>query len=440
MASVLVFNFLFTEPKFSFFAYGSGYPVTFAIMFAAALIIGGTAENIKSRERQASKTAYRTKVLFDANRLIQKASEEKEILCTTAEQLKKLLKRDVVAFIKGETETPYAFSGENKFEASPDRARIVQWAMENNKKAGRNSDFCPEDEFTYFPVFKNGRNYGVIAVYTGGNPPDSFERSIVSSIIGECAIAADNAFNAKEKERVAVLAKNEQLRANLLRSISHDLRTPLTSISGNAGNLVFNGDAFDDETKKRIHEDIYLDSLWLINLVENILSVTRLEEGGMRLNFTAELISDVIEEALRHVRRKGDGQNLTVRQSDDLLLAKIDARLIVQVIINLVDNAIKHTPSTSEIVISAERVGEQVEISVADDGNGIPDELKPRVFDMFYTGANGIADSRRSMGLGLALCKSIVNAHGGEITVADNLPHGAVFKFTLPIGEVEIND
>ena len=236
------------------------------------------------------------------------------------------------------------------------------------------------------------------------------------------------------------MAKNEQLRANLLRSISHDLRTPLTSISGNASNLISNGNYIDDKTKKQIYEDIYEDSLWLINLVENLLSVTRLEEGKMNINLTTELIGDVISEALKHIHTKSEKQRITVIQSDDLILAKMDARLIVQVLINLLDNAIKYTSSNSQIKIITEQDEKMVRISVADNGNGISDEQKERVFDMFYTGTNKIADCRRSIGLGLSLCKAIINAHGGEISISDNKPHGAVFTFTLPIGEVKINE
>ena len=118
----------------------------------------------------------------------------------------------------------------------------------------------------------------------------------------------------------------------------------------------------------------------------------------------------------------------------------MDAKLIIQVIINLVDNAIKYTPAGSDIRITAENIDGFVSVSVADNGNGIPDHIKPRVFEMFYTGDNKIADSRRSLGLGLALCKSIIHAHGGEITLTDNLPHGSIFTFTIPSGEVNINE
>lgn len=437
VASVLIFNFLFTEPKFTFLAYGSGYPVTFIIMLTASLIIGGTTEKLKTREYQATQSAYRTKILFDANQLIQKASDETEILRVTANQLKKLLNRNVIVF-DDKAQEVYATKEENADAVMPDCEQIVLRVTKNNVKEGKGTDIFPESDYTFFPICKNGKNYGAIGIFAGEKPIDSFDESIVVSVIGECAIVIDGIINAKERERVAVFAKNEQLRANLLRSISHDLRTPLTSISGNASNLISNGNVIDNATKTQIYEDIYSDSLWLINLVENLLAVTRLEEGRMNINLTTELVGDVIAEALKHIHTKSEKQKITVIQQDDLLLAKMDARLIVQVLINLLDNAVKYTPSDSQITITAKRNGEMVCVSVADNGHGIPDEQKSRVFDMFYTGSTKIADSRRSIGLGLSLCKSIINAHGGEITVTDNTPHGAIFTFTLPAGEVEI--
>ena len=440
VASVLVFNFLFTEPRFSFLAYGSGYPVTFVIMLAASLIIGGTTEKLKTRERQATQTAYRTKILFDANQLIQKASDEAEIFRVTANQLEKLLNRNVIVFNEKAQKVHATQAESTDADISPDCEQVVLQVTKNNVKEGKGTDICPESDYTFFPICKNGKNYGAIGIFVGEKPIDFFDESIVISVIGECAIAIDGIINAKERERAAVLAKNEQLRANLLRSISHDLRTPLTSISGNASNLISNGNDIDDATKKQIYEDIYDDSLWLINLVENLLAVTRLEEGRMNINLTTELVGDVITEALKHIHTKSETQKITVIQQDDLLLAKMDARLIVQVLINLLDNAIKYTPSDSQITITAKRNGETVCVSVADNGKGIANEQKSRVFDMFYTGANKIADCRRSIGVGLSLCKSIINAHGGEITITDNVPHGAIFTFTLPVGEVEIHE
>lgn len=245
---------------------------------------------------------------------------------------------------------------------------------------------------------------------------------------------------ARESAQAAMQIEKEQLRADLLRSISHDLRTPLTSISGNASNLLSNENEFSQETRMQIYGDIYDDSMWLIKLVENLLSVTRIEDGRMDLRMSAELMDEVIAEAMRHTDRNRDGRKIEVSSDEEFILGKMDARLIVQVVINLVDNAVKYTPEGAQIRIHTGKKDGMVVVSVSDTGPGISDEQKSKVFDMFYTGTNRAADGRRSLGLGLGLCRSIIRAHGGEIWVSDNKPQGAVFTFTLPAEEVTLHE
>ena len=437
VASVLIFNFLFTKPRFSLMAYGDGYPITFAIMFVASLITGSLASKMHNQTKQSSQAAYRTKILFDANRLLQRASDDEEVLKITAEQLKKLLNREIVIFKQNKDALQtLVYALDDSFQMGEKELNIATSILINHSYDYKDAQLRCD----YYPIKTQLRTYGIVAVYKNEKEIDSFENSIVLSLVGECALALENLFNAKEKELAAVLAENEQLRANLLRAISHDLRTPLTAISGNASNLISNASSFDEQTKLSIYNDIYNDSMWLINLVENLLSITRLEEGRMNLNFTAELIDEVVAEAVKHVHMRQGGQKITVVHKDEFLLAKMDTRLIIQVIINILDNAIKYTPKDSMITITTEKQKDKAIISIADNGAGIPDELKERVFDMFYTGANKLADSRRSIGLGLALCKSIISVHGGEIFVKDNVPSGAIFTFTLPIGEIKINE
>ena len=444
IVSVLVFNFFFTVPKFTFLAYDKGYPVTFAIMFIVALLTGSLAVRLKNQAKQSAQAAYRTKVLFDSNRLLQNAGSDDEIITVTANQLMKLLDRDVVFYpvSGGRLASPRIFSvvKENGELVSENERAVAAWVLKNNKHAGAATGTLGSAKCQYLSVRVNDKVYGVVGIHIDGMPLDSFENSVLLSILGECALALENSRNIREKEKAAVLAKNEQLRADLLRSISHDLRTPLTSISGNASSLLYNGQGLDEETKRRIYADIYDDSLWLINLVENLLSVTRIEEGKMNLKLSTELMDEVIGEALKHIDRKSSEHHITVRNSEDFALAKMDAKLIVQVMVNIVDNAVKYTPAGSNITITTKKENGLVYVSVADDGPGIPDDLKPRVFDMFFTGANKVADSRRSLGLGLSLCKSIIAAHGGEISVEDNKPRGTVFTFTLSAGEVDIHE
>lgn len=446
VVSVLVFNFLFTEPKFTLQAYDKGYPVTFVIMFLAAFLTGTLAIRLKEHAKQSVRAAFRMKVLFDTNRLLQQAKDRDEVMSVTANQLIKLLGKDVVIYSKekdalGEPRIfPAAKEPVEKSCVSDNERAVAAWVLKNNKHAGAATDTLSNAKCLYLAIRLNDKVYGVVGIVITERPPDAFENSILLSILGECALALENEKNAREKEEAAILAKNEQLRANLLRAISHDLRTPLTSISGNASNLLSNGDSFDAQTKQGLYMDIYDDSMWLINLVENLLSVTRLEEGRLNLHMSTELLDDVITEALHHVNRKSVEHSIHVQNQEEFLLAKMDAGLIVQVVINIVDNAIKYTPKGSHIEITTRRQNDSAVIAIADDGPGISDEMKARVFDMFYSGANKIADSRRSLGLGLSLCKSIIHAHGGTIEVSDYAPHGTVFTFTLPAGEVQLHE
>lgn len=444
--SVMLFNFFFTVPRLTFQAYHSGYPVTFAIMLMASVITGTLAAKLKDHAKLSEQTAFRTKVMLDTNQLIQKAQDDMEVIHIAASQLMTMLGRSVVAYAEseGKLSAGQVFSirtesDSNIFMTSEEKA-VVEWVFENKRRAGALTGRLENAECMYLAIRNNEKVYGVVGIHIGGRALDSNEYSLLLSILGECAMAIENNRNVREKEHAAVLAQNEQLRANILRAISHDLRTPLTSISGNASNLLSNYGALDDEERTQIFNDIYEDSQWLISLVENLLSVTRLEEGRMNFNMSVHLVDEILEEAMGHLNRKSVEHKITVECPEELLLAKMDARLVVQVIINLVNNAIKYTPINSEIKVSAKKANSFVAISVADNGPGISEEDKSKVFEMFYTGGNQIADGCRSLGLGLPLCKSIINAHGGELILTDNKPSGAIFTFTLPVGEVNINE
>ena len=443
--SVFVFNFFFTYPRYTFHTYGLEYPATFIIMFVAAFITSTLATKIKRNARQAAQVAFRTKVLFDTNQLIQKSEGEQNIIDVTVHQLIKLLDRDIVVYLAKDASlsepriySPRGIEQHNEAYISDNERIVAEWVFKNNQRAGATTGTLSSAKCLYLAIRMNDNVYGVVGIVIDEEPLEEFENSIMLSILGECALALENEKVAKEREKAAILAKNEQLRANLLRSISHDLRTPLTSISGNAGILLSNGDTLKQEKKQQLYSDIYDDALWLINLVENLLAVTKIEEGSMHLKMSAELMDEVITEALHHVNKKKDEHTIKVVQTEDFILAKMDARLIVQVIINIVDNAIKYTPTGSTITISTTKKDKQVIVDIADDGPGIPDQAKERIFDMFYIAPNEVVDSHRSLGLGLALCKSIINAHGGEISVLDNKPKGTVFRFTLPAEEVNL--
>ncbi len=444
-ASVFVFNFLFTTPRFSLLANESGYPVTFVMMFLTAYITGTFASRYKKQAGQVAKVAYRTKILFDMDQLLTKADSKTQIIQAAAQQIVKLVGRNIVVFenVDGPLSEPYLFQSKS---APPqvyhveEEMKTVQWVLKNNHAAGATTDTLSDAHYLYFAVRVSDRVYGVVGIEAEHTGLDAYEREILLSMLGEFALALANEKNARERAAAALLAESEQLRANLLRSISHDLRTPLTTISGNVSNLISNGQSFDDATKQRIYADIYDDSMWLTNLVENLLYATRIEENRMILRTTAELLDDIMEEAVHHIKPKAADHPIRLENSKELLLVCVDAKLIVQVVVNIVDNAIKYTPKGTPITLSTHRKGTMAEICIVDTGGGISDEDKARIFDKFYCGTSKIADNRRSLGLGLFLCKAIVEAHGGTIQVEDNQPSGTIFRFTLPLEEVTIHE
>lgn len=443
--SVLAFNFFFSEPVFAFTAYDPSFPITFIVMFIAAFIMSNLAVKFKKNAKQSALTAYRTRILFDTDKLLQKAESQNDAIAAAAKQLVKLLNSSVIFYGEknGEFSEPMIFKAKGREVPeeifSPEEKDAAKQAFRNALKPNEFSGVKSKTKCLYIAVRANESVFGVFGIVLGKNPPDSFEKSVMLSIIGELTLALDNLRNRKEREAAALLAQNEQLRANLLRSISHDLRTPLMSISGNAGFLMEESNGIDGEMRAVIAKSIYDDSLWLINIFENLLAVTRVESGPTELRRHSELMEEVIAEAVSRIR-KTSVRKIIVNESDEFLILKIDARLIVQVIVNLLDNAIKYSPADTEITLSVFRKGDKVITEVADLGNGIAEKDKARIFEMFYTAETKIADSRRSMGLGLAVCKSIITAHGGEISVRENKPKGTVFSFTLPVEEVTIHE
>ena len=446
LLNVLAFDFLFIEPRFTFSAYDPVYVITFSVMFVAAFVTGGLTNKIKKQAIQSARLAYRTKILLETNQLLQQASSDATIATVTSQQLLKLLNRTIVYYSADEKGLlppvvyPTEQAGRTDNLININEKAVAQWVYKNNKRAGAGTGTLNDAKCQYLAIRSGDTVYGVVGIAVEHRDLEVFENNLVLSILGESTLALEKEIYNKKRQEMYLQAKNEQLRSNLLRSISHDLRTPLTSISGNADFLMNNATKIDLEKKQEIYSNIYDDSIWLINLVENILSVTRIENGTMKLNLQTELLDDIINEALKHINRRKKHHQIIFTETNDILMVKVDAKLLVQVFINIIDNALKYTPENSQIIISTVRKQNQIAISIADNGKGIPDEAKAKIFDMFFSANMKVADSRRGMGLGLSLCKSIITAHGGTIIVENNKPQGTIFTFTVPAEGITINE
>lgn len=444
--SVLIFNFFFTFPYFSLMSDPS-YLATFAVMFLVAILGSSLTTRVKKQAAQNAEKAYRTEILLETSQKLQKAEDAQSIIAVTATQLSRLLERDLVMYPLGEDGTllegvvfPAASGRPGDGLSSyltPEERAAAEWVWKNNKHAGITTSTFPEARCLYMAIRGSEQVEAVAGIaISPDRKPDAFEKNLMIAILDECGLALEKERVVQAKRKAEEAARQEALRANLLRAISHDLRTPLTSISGNAGILLDKGSLLSEAKKNQLYASICDDALWLINLVENLLSITRMEDGSLTLHIQPELLEDVFSEALAHLDRNARQHNISVDLPDDLLMADMDARLIVQVLINMVNNAIKYTPPGSHIVLSARKSGKQVLVAVSDDGPGIPEESREKLFDMFYTLHNKRGDGRRGLGLGLSLCRSIITAHGGAITAENLSPHGTRFSFTLQLSEV----
>lgn len=279
------------------------------------------------------------------------------------------------------------------------------------------------------------KKIGTIKIFYKSNDIKLDSELLIKMVVTQMGITLDREFIYNERENIRIKMEREHLRSNLLRGISHDLRTPLTAIVGASGVILEDVDKLDLESIKKLVKDINEESLWLNNLVENILNMTRIGEGKMVIQKQDEVVDDIIDEALRHISGLINNRNIDVSFPDEVISVPMDGKLIVQVLINLLDNAIKHTKENEEIHLNVFTKDSNIVFEVADEGCGIDEKIKDSLFKSFVTSGSKVIDGKRGMGLGLAICKAIVNAHGGEITAENRDGKGAVFKFTLPLME-----
>ena len=443
---ILLFNFFFIDPRFSFLVYDPDYMVTYFVSIIAAIITSNISSKMKQTMLQARMNAFQARVLLNASEQLKKAASKEEIAQITASQLCQLLRRDIVFFPVengqlDQSQRPVGASIKtgmtgHDISAIQDGQGLaaMEEALRCNHRTGWGTMSFPEFPCQFLCVRTENDAYGVIAVEAEKRSLNSFEENILLSVVGECALSFESEKNRKGREEAQIIAENEYFRSKLLRSISHDLRTPLTSIIGNSANLIGHAEAFSLDERMAIYSDINEDATWLMDLVENLLSITRLEEC-VSLHLMAEVVADVLSAAVETAERHKKDHSIVLECDEDCLVAFMDVSLVLQVLNNLLSNAVKYTPPGTVIRVRDWKEGRHVMVSVSDEGPGISDDDKEKVFELFYTGKEACADSGRSLGLGLNLCRSILEAHGQTIRVEDNLPHGSVFIFSLALAE-----
>ena len=432
--SVAAFDFFFVPPYYTFAVSDTQYFVTFGVMLVVALVISGLAVRIRTQAEAARDREQRIAALYAMSRELASTRGVHDLLQVAVRHITEVFRTRIVVLLPRPGGRLAPEGGlPDQFPLDDNELAVGQWAYEHGRIAGLGTETLPGATALYVPLVASAGTVGVL----GLRPEDP--RSLraperlhqLEAFASQTALAIERAHLAEEAQQAQVRAETERLRNSLLSSVSHDLRTPLASITGAASTLLESGAKLDARTRQDLLEALHEEAERLNRLVQNLLEMTRLESGALQLHAEWHPIEEVVGAALgRFGKRFGDRQVAT-RIPADLPLVLIDDVLAEQVLINLLDNALKYTPAGSPIEISASSVDGAVLVEVADRGPGLPSEDEKRIFDKFFRGGSGGAV--RGAGLGLAICQGIVEAHGGQIWAENRPGGGVVFRFTLPV-------
>ena len=430
--SVLALDFFFVPPLLTFAVADVQYILTFVGLLVVGLVISALTVRVREQADAVQRREAQTAELYEFTRDLAAASGVADIMRAVITHLSQTFSREIVILLpEGETLQPRAVSPE--FTLSENELAVAMWAYQHGEAAGRSTDTLPAAAARYLPL-KTAR--GVIGVL-GVKPTDPShhltpeQRRLLESFATQAALAIERAQLAEQARRAQMLEVTEKLQAALLNSISHDLRTPLASITGSLSSLQEEALPLDEATRRSLLENASAEAERLNHLVGNLLDMTRIEARAMKV--TAELceVQDVVGSALQQMGDRLEGRLVQADVPASLPLVLMDFVLIVQVLSNLLDNALKYSPADQPIEVHAGVTDGRLELQVADRGIGIPPEDLTRVFDKFYRvqRPNGVSGT----GLGLAICKGIVEAHRGEIAAANRDGGGTVITVALPL-------
>jgi two-component system sensor histidine kinase KdpD len=333
----------------------------------------------------------------------------------------------------GKLHSPKAPPVEGSYRGSD--LAVAQWVLDHGRRAGFGSDTLPAAPALYLPLGDTQRLLGVLAVLPQNRRlvllPEQLH--LLETFAGQIGLALERERLSSQAEAARVTAQSESLRNTLLASISHDLRTPLAVMAGAGSTLKEHGAALDEATRRNLAATIETRAREMSDLISNVLDLTRFESGGPTLRRAWESLDDLAAVALERLQERLGDHPVELRLPDDLPPVFVDASLVVQLFMNLFDNFVKYTPAGSHANVSAIQEGRFLRVVVDDDGPGFPAGDPARLFDKFQRGdGEGVI---AGVGLGLAICRAIVRAHGGDIHAVVRPERGARIEFTLPTAE-----
>lgn len=443
--SVAAYDFYFVPPYFTFAVSDVRHLLSFAMMFAVGILISGLTLRIRRHELEARAREERTARLFAFTRDLGSAVDELSAASVTAKHVADVFVARVAVLVPTQPPRLEIAAQVGAPDLGPAEIGVARWCFEHGRTAGLGTDTLPGARAICVPVRVGDRVLGVIALVPLAPIAASVEqRHFLEVFVHQAALAIARARLAEEAKAAALRARAEEMRSSLLSAVSHDLRTPLAAITGAAtalrqdGRPTTGGDhgeipptvSLSATTRHELLDSICEEASRLERLVANLLEMTRLDAGGVEVKREWVPLEEIIGGALARLRRALQSHPVEVRLAPTLPLVAVDAVLYEQVFLNLLENAAKHTPAGVPIDVHAAASGGEVEVVVADRGPGFAPAEEAQLFSKFFRGSR---TAQRGAGLGLAIVRGIVEAHGGRITALNRVGGGAEFRFTIPI-------
>lgn len=437
--NVFAFDFLITEPRLGFSILQPTYPITFVIMLIVSLIISTLTMRIKAQAEIAVEKEYRTRILYEFNQRLHATRGFDNIIELANAHISNLLCRSVIYYSGDPTGRATGIikqfdgSADTKiFAADADKA-AAYWAYTNQVTTGAGTTLFSSANAYYIPVTSQNTTMGILGIsFIEGGAMNESSITISGMFASQLAMALELQILTDEQARILLDSEKEKMRGNLLRAISHDLRTPLTGIYGASSVILDRGDLMNKQTRDSMIADIKEDSQWLIRMVENLLSVTRIDEETMLVNKQPEAVEEIVGETISRTRKRFTNRVITAKVPDELLIVPMDAMLIIQVLLNMIENAIKNSDEHTPIHVSVSEQDGFAVFEVIDSGTGISEQNIQELLNGEIVYGNKSSDSSRGMGIGLSICSSIIRAHDGRMEAVNRLEGGAVFRFMLP--------
>jgi two-component system sensor histidine kinase KdpD len=439
LASVLsvgAFDFFFVPPYLDFAVSDTEYVVTFAVMLVVTVVISTLTARTRAQADAARDRERRTAALYGMTRDLLSRRVVDDLLAATIGHIAAVFGNQAALFLPDAEGRPVRRAGESDALAeTPNEYAVIRWVQEHGQMAGHGSATLPGARWLYLPLVATRGPVGVlgIAPSSGDTLAAPEQLHLLETFAAQTALAIERVAMAEEAQQAQLRSETERLRNSLLSAVSHDLRTPLAAITGSASTLVEGGDQLDVATRRELAQAIQDEGERLNRLVHNLLDMTRLESGGIQARKDWHSLEEIVGGALTRMEKALGARQVVIDLPADLPLVPLDPVLMEQVLINVLDNAIKYTPTDAPIEISASLDSGAVTVTIADRGPGFAPGEVERVFDKFYRGETGA--ERSGAGLGLAIVRGIVETHGGRVVAESRPDGGALFRIVLPLGE-----